>query len=118
MGSIEYTFGDGATGAQDCSLHGRHGANDNAQRQGPGIAKVRTENLRIIEGNALASVLDGKPWSRRRLADVLGIGETIVRGWCAGTRKIQSERLKEACPVVWARWQARLAEVSRKESAA
>ncbi len=93
-------------------------ANRNDGRQGPGPSKVRTESARIAEGHALRVTLDGRPWSGRRLADVLGIGESIVRRWCSGEKPIPAERLKEACPVVWSRWRAQLAVIRGEESAA
>lgn len=80
---------------------------------GPGLAKVRTAPMSpartySAESVALCVVLDGRPWSRRRLAAVLGVSEKIVRDWCDGLRPVQVERLKERCPVVWSRWVERM----------
>lgn len=71
-------------------------------------ARTTTSQVRRREGDALASVLDGRPWSRRRLASAVGVNERIARLWCAGERPIPDERLKASCPVVWNRWRAAL----------
>lgn len=115
MGYAEYTSAVGADGAHVRS-HGANPANGNARRQGPGLHSVRTEQVRRIQGSALASVLDAGPVSRRGLAQRVGVDEKIIRGWCSGERPIDGERLRETAPGVYGAWQARLA-VS-KESAA
>lgn len=97
-------------------------ANDNSNGfAGPGLSKVRTArpcSTEEAEGQALSGVLDGRPWSRRRLADHLGLNEKIIRDWCDGRRPVQRERLMLCCPVVYHRWQSRLAVIRAEESAA
>lgn len=117
MGFIEHTLAVGAEGANSAS-HAGDTAQVIARCRGPGLAMVRTEHARITEGDALAFVLDGRPWSRRRLAEALGIAESIVRRWCSGEKPIPGERLRDACLVVWTRWQARLSETTRREQVA
>jgi hypothetical protein len=96
--------------------------NDNGNGfAGPGLSSVRTRqpySTEDVEGQALSGALDGRPWSRRRLAEMLGLNEKIVRDWCDGRRPIQRERLMLCCPVVWSRWQSRLAVLRGEESAA
>ena len=104
-------------GALD-DVHRLHAEGESRPPQRPGLAKVRTERVRTIEGMALADVLDGRPWSRRRLAEALQVAESIVRRWCSGEKPIQSERLKDACPVIWHRWRARLAVAAGQGNAA
>lgn len=117
MDLFGHTPADGAGDAQ-CTSHGQHGAHKNAQCRGPGLRPVRTAQVRRIQGDALAFVLDGGPISRRGLGRIVGVDERIIRGWCSGERLIDEERLRLKAPGVHKAWKARLEVVAGEEVAA
>lgn len=116
MVSCRHTDTEGAAGAA-LAAHGGQTARSDAPRRGPGIASVRTAQVRRIQGDALAYILDAGPISRRGLAGRLGVAEKIVRDWCSGERPIDAARLRETCPGVYQAWQSRLAVSGRDEAA-